>query len=116
MHRPVIVCGLGRVGRHVLDYLRAAQLTAVVIDTKLEPATLPQGIRGIRGDCRQPAVLEEAGIGDAGGVLVLTSDDLANITAALAARRLNPNVRIVVRLFNQNLLPRSAGQCTTRLR
>jgi Trk K+ transport system NAD-binding subunit len=106
MHRPVIVCGLGRVGRHVLDYLRAAQLTAVVIDTKLDPATRPTGVRGIVGDCRQPAVLQEAGIADARGVLVCTSDDLVNISAALAARRLSPGVRIVVRLFNQNLLPR----------
>jgi Trk K+ transport system NAD-binding subunit len=106
MQRPVIVCGLGRVGRRVLEYLRAAQLPAVVIDTKLDVASLPPGVPGIVGDCRQPAVLQEAGIADAGGVLVCTSDDLVNITTVLAARRLNPNVRIVVRLFNQNLLPR----------
>jgi Trk K+ transport system NAD-binding subunit len=106
MQRPVIVCGLGRVGRRVLDYLRAAQLPAVVIDTKLDLGSLPPGVRGISGDCRQPGVLQEAGIADAGGVLVCTSDDLVNVTTALAARRLNPAVRIVVRLFNQNLLPR----------
>jgi Trk K+ transport system NAD-binding subunit len=106
MNRPVIVCGLGRVGRRVLEYLRAAQLPAVVIDTKLDPATLLPGVRGVSGDCRQPGVLQEAGIADAGGVLVCTSDDLVNVTTALAARRLNPDVRIVVRLFNQNLLPR----------
>jgi Trk K+ transport system NAD-binding subunit len=106
MHRPVIVCGLGRVGRRVLDHLRAAQLKAVVIDTKLDPATLPPGVRGIVGDCRQPAILKEAGIDDTRGVIVCTSDDLVNITTALTARRLNADARIVVRLFNQNLLPR----------
>jgi Trk K+ transport system NAD-binding subunit len=106
MDRPVIVCGLGRVGRRVLDHLRAAQLTVVVIDTKLDPAALPTGTRAVIGDCRQPAVLRDAGIAGAGGVIVCTSDDLTNITAALAARRLNADVRIVVRLFNQNLLPR----------
>jgi Trk K+ transport system NAD-binding subunit len=106
MHRPVILCGLGRVGRRVLDVLRAAQHPTVVIDTQLKPATLPSGVRGITGDCRQPAVLTDAGIADAQGVVVCTSDDLANVTAALAARRLNADVRIVVRLFNQNLLPR----------
>src|SRR6516162_3893962 len=106
MDRPVIVCGLGRVGRRVLDHLRAAQLKAVVIDTKLDPATLPPGVRGIVGDCRQPAILKEAGIDDTRGVIVCTSDDLVNITTALTARRLNADARIVVRLFNQNLLPR----------
>ena len=34
MDRPVIVCGFGRVGRRVLDYLRAAQLTAVIVDLR----------------------------------------------------------------------------------
>src|SRR5437762_3360203 len=106
MDRPVIVCGLGRVGRRVLDYLLAAQLRAVVIDPHLDPATLPPGVRGIVGDCRSPNVLRQAGIAEARGVLVCTSDDLVNIGAALAARRLHPDVRIVVRMFNQNLVTR----------
>src|SRR5207302_10409397 len=82
------------------------QISVVVIDTKRDPTTLPAGVRAVLGDCRHPAVLRDAGIDEADGVLVCTSDDLTNITAALAARRLNPGVRIVVRLFNQNLLPR----------
>jgi Trk K+ transport system NAD-binding subunit len=106
MPGPVIVCGLGRVGRRVLDHIRAAQLSAVVIDSNLDSTSLPEGVRGIKGDCRQSAVLLEAGIVDARGVIVCTSDDLANITTALAARRLNADIRIVVRVFNENLLPR----------
>ena len=38
------------------------------------------------------------------GVLVLTSDDLTNLSTALMVRHLNPKVRVVVRLFNQNLI------------
>jgi Trk K+ transport system NAD-binding subunit len=106
MDGPVIVCGLGRVGRRVLDHLRAANLPAFVIDNKLDPPTLPPGVRGVVGDCRQPAVLREAGIAQTRGIIVCTSDDLVNITTALTARRLNADARIVVRLFNQNLLPR----------
>lgn len=106
MDRPVIVCGLGRVGRHVLDCLCSTQLKVVVIDQELESSALPQGVRGICGDCRQPEILREAGILDARGILVCTSDDLVNIATSLSARRLNNDVRIVVRLFNKNLLPR----------
>src|SRR5437660_6451737 len=102
--RPVIVCGLGRVGKRVLDYVRAAQLPAVVVEQKLEPATLPPGVRGVQGDCRQAEVLEQAGIRTARGVLICTSEDLVNIATALTARGLNPDVRIVVRVFNQNLM------------
>jgi Trk K+ transport system NAD-binding subunit len=39
-------------------------------------------------------------------VLILTSDDLTNLSATLMVRHLNPSVRVVVRLFNQNLIAR----------
>src|SRR5437764_1317503 len=77
--RPVIVCGLGRVGKRVLDYVRAAALPAVVVEQKLDPATLPPGVRGVVGDCRQADILERAGVRDARGGLVCTRDDLVNL-------------------------------------
>jgi Trk K+ transport system NAD-binding subunit len=104
--RPVIVCGLGRVGKRVLDYVRAAGLAAVVVEQKLDASSLPPGVGGISGDCRQADVLERAGVRTARGVLVCTSDDLVNIATALTVRGLNPDVRIVIRVFNQSLIAR----------
>jgi Trk K+ transport system NAD-binding subunit len=106
MDRPVIVCGFGRVGRRVLEYLRAAQLQAVLIDLQFDPGQVPPDARTIKGDCRSRETLTEAGIATARGVIVCTSDDLVNLSAVLTARSLNPDVRIVVRMFNQNLIPR----------
>ena len=107
MDQPVIVCGLGRLGRRVLEYLRAADMSVVVIDRKCDPADpVLQGVRVLAGDFRQADILEAAGIRQARGVLILTSDDLVNISTTMMARHLNPKVRIVVRMFNQNLIPR----------
>jgi Trk K+ transport system NAD-binding subunit len=107
MEQPVIMCGLGRLGRRVLEYLRAAGLTVVVVDRKADPADPSlHGLRVVTGDFRQPEVLEAAGLREARGILILTSEDLVNISTALTARHLNPRVRIVVRMFNQNLIPR----------
>ena len=107
MDQPVIMCGLGRLGRRVLEYLRAAGMTVVVVDQKCNPADPSlQGLRVVTGDFRQAEVLEAAGLGQARGVLILTSDDLVNISTTLTARHQNPRVRIVVRMFNQNLIPR----------
>ncbi len=107
MNQPVIVCGLGRVGWSVLGYLRLAHLNAVAIDQRCDPAdSRLDGVQLIRGDCRQKDVLEAAGIERARGVLILTSDDLTNISTALMIRSLYPDVRIVVRLFNETLLAR----------
>jgi Trk K+ transport system NAD-binding subunit len=105
--RPVLLCGLGRVGWRVLASLRAAGLPVVVVDTNL-PADDPRlaGLTAVKGDCRRPEVLERAGVRDARGVLIVTSDDLVNVSAALLVRKLNPDARVVVRMFNQNLLAR----------
>jgi Trk K+ transport system NAD-binding subunit len=105
--RPVVLCGLGRVGWRVLESLRAAGQSVTVIDTNLSSGD-PRltGVTALKGDCRRPEVLEQAGVRDARGVLIVTSDDLVNVSAALLVRRLNPTARIVVRMFNQNLLGR----------
>src|SRR5262245_10699940 len=84
--RPVVLCGLGRVGWRVLDSLRAAGLPAVVIDIKTDP-TDPRvtGVTCLKGDCRQVELLERAGVRDARAVVIVTSDDLVNISTALLA-------------------------------
>ncbi|MFO0880781.1 MAG: NAD-binding protein [Gemmataceae bacterium] len=107
MDRPIILCGLGRMGRRVLEYLTATNLPVVVIDTVCPPEDPAlKGVRLIVGDCRRREVLEEAGVTSARGVLIATNDDLLNVSTALMVRGLNREVRIVVRMFNQNLLAR----------
>lgn len=107
MTSPILLCGLGRLGWNVLGYLRAAGLKVVVIDHK--PRPMDSRLRDVayfQGDIRDRALLEQAGLGEARGVILGTSDDLANIAAALQIRSLHPQVRIVIRMFNQNLLAR----------
>jgi Trk K+ transport system NAD-binding subunit len=105
--QPVIVCGLGKVGWRVLDYLRATGLAVVAIDQRCAADdTRLSGVRFLQGDFREATLLEKAGVQTARGVLVITSDDLVNTSAALMVRSLNPHVRIIVRLYNENLIAR----------
>src|SRR5262245_29675289 len=115
MDSPIILCGLGRIGWSVLEYLKAAGLPVVAIDPRCKPSDPRRtGVRLIQGDCRQKETLEQAGLAKARGVLVLTSDDLTNISATLMVRSLNSEVRIVVRMFNENLMPR-LGKAVTNV-
>lgn len=110
MERPVLLCGMGRVGWRILDHLRAARLAVTVVDLHadaLDPRL--ESVTFIRGDCRRPDALERAGVRDCGGAIIVTSDDLVNVASALLIRKLNPDARIVVRMFNQNLLERLGG-------
>jgi Trk K+ transport system NAD-binding subunit len=107
MEQPFILCGLGRIGWRVLEYLQAAGLPVVVVDTGCDPKDPRLGnARLVRGDCRQQEVLEEAGLGKARGILLLINDDLITISAALLIRHLHPTIRVVMRLYNQNLIAR----------
>jgi Trk K+ transport system NAD-binding subunit len=107
MHRPIVICGMGRMGAHVLDYLLAAGMRVVVIDNVCKPDDPRLGTaRLISGDCRRREVLEAADVASARGVLVLTADDLLNVRTALMVRSISRDVPIVLRLFNQNILNR----------
>ena len=87
--------------------MRAAGLPVVVVDNVCRPDDARLGgARLVSGDCRRRDVLEQAGVADCGGVLVLTNDDLLNVTTALTVRAINPDVRVVVRMFNHNLIGR----------
>ncbi|HYT89708.1 MAG TPA: NAD-binding protein, partial [Gemmataceae bacterium] len=107
MQQHFIICGLGRVGARVLEYLRAAGSEVVVIDDRCEPDDPRlQGARLVRGDCRREDVLRQADLATARGVLILTSADLVSISTALTVRHLHPDVRVVLRMFNQGLMAR----------
>jgi Trk K+ transport system NAD-binding subunit len=53
------------------------------------------------GDARRPAVLTRAGARDATTILAITADDQLNLRVVLAARDINPAIRIVLRQFNR---------------
>jgi Trk K+ transport system NAD-binding subunit len=111
----IIIGGLGRISWQVLDYARAAGWTVIAIDQQCWPEDPRlKGVRLVRGDFRDPAILQEAGVNHARGVLLLANDDLQNLAASLEVRRLNPTVRIVVRLFNDNLVAK-LGQAVSNV-
>ena len=105
--RPVMICGLGRIGWRVLETVRASGTPIIAIDDRTEPDDPAlAGITYFKGDCRKTALLKQAGIDGVRGCIIVTSDDLVNVATALLVRRMNSECRIVVRMFNQNLIPR----------
>ncbi len=100
-----IVCGLDHLGLRTVDELRLRDETVVAIGETDEAAEHlgELGVRLVVGDHRLPRVLREAGAASA-SVLVLTGDDdLGNLNTALAAAEINPGIRVVIRMFDQEL-------------
>ncbi|MFK0282504.1 NAD-binding protein [Streptomyces sp. NPDC090499] len=63
----------------------------------------PRGERVLEAYEATEAVLAEAGVERAAALALVYDDDETNIRAALTARRLNPRLRLVLRLYNRRL-------------
>lgn len=103
----VIVCGLGRVGLRIVTQLHAAGYEAVVIErdwnSEFVSRVLNLGVPIVLGDAREPNTLRQAGIRHARAVVATINDDLLNVEIALGARAVHPNIRVVLRVFNEEL-------------
>lgn len=103
----IVVCGLGNVGVRVVESL--AQLGAPVVAIEKRRAESfgesieALGVPVIYGDARRDELLIEAGIRKAKAVVCATDDDLTNLEVALDARRENPQIRVVMRMFDQRV-------------
>jgi Trk K+ transport system NAD-binding subunit len=106
----VIVCGLGSIGYRVAIGIKARGVPVVVVeqseDARFGAAARAAGIPVVIGDARLPAVLNDLGLQTARAIVAATTDDLANLTAALNARAARPDVRVVLRVFDPDFAAR----------
>jgi Trk K+ transport system NAD-binding subunit len=106
MRDHVVVCGLGAVGLRVAERVLATGMKVVAVQLTEDPLLLSarrQGISIVIGDARFPSTLQEAQAQRARAVIVVTRDDLTNLETGLMLRREFPNVRVVVRMYDQQL-------------
>lgn len=106
----VIICGIGKVGYRVALELLRLEREVVAIDANPACRFIERaqalGIPVLVGDARQPETLMKAGVERADAVIPCTDDELANLDIALDARELNPNVKVVMRMFDADLAAR----------
>jgi voltage-gated potassium channel len=95
----VIVCGFGRVGRHVADELAAESVPFIVVDTDEDQVAHAQkrGYLTITGNAANENLLQKVGIDRARAMVAAVDSDAENVFITLTARSLNPNVYIVAR-------------------
>jgi Trk K+ transport system NAD-binding subunit len=106
----VVVVGLGNVGTRVIQQLRDLGVPVVAVDRTDEArgAQLARelGVPLIIGDASRAETLREASIETARSLVVLSTDDVINLEAALHARAARPDLRVVLRLFDGDFAQR----------
>jgi voltage-gated potassium channel len=94
-----ILCGYGRVGTTVARELVHSKVAFVVVDINPDSVDRAQadGMLVVAGDATHDAVLEQAGIKRARGLITTTDSDANNVYVTLSARALNSDLFIVAR-------------------
>ena len=102
----VVLLGLGKIGTRVLARLRELQIPVVCVeaDPEARGVALARRLRVpvVLGDVTQEGVLEAAKIQRAHALLALTSADTTNLEAVLYARTVRPDLRVVLRLYDDD--------------
>ncbi len=108
--KHVIVVGCGSLGSKVVKMLEQYSIPFVVIvdvadkfSNEVVLDLVKKGIKVIYGDARVSDVLKDAGIENAYAIIITINNDIVNTEIAKKAKELNPNIRTVVRIFNDEL-------------
>jgi Trk K+ transport system NAD-binding subunit len=106
----VIVCGMGRVGYRVSVELIRFGREVVAIEPNANGRFVEKartlGIPVIIDDARRSVNLIKAGVDRADSIVPCTDDELTNLDIALDAREINPDIKVVMRMFDADLARR----------
>ena len=101
----VILVGLGHLGFRVTQELYQLDRDVVIIEKNPQDILIDQtqamGFPVIVGDARHEEELHGANITKARAMIICTQDDSMNLQIAFNARKRNPKINIVVRIFDE---------------
>lgn len=107
MKNHIVVCGVGHVGIRVIESLQELGAAVVAIEREAKESFAPlaesMGVPVLYGDARRDALLTQAGVARAKAIVCATDHDLTNLEVAIDAKRENPGIRIVMRMFDQRV-------------
>ncbi len=102
--KHIIICGAGRIGKHVIHEVMKSKKKFVVIDhdknyidelMKTKGLTEKNGdFLFIEGDATKEEILIQAGITNASGLISCLAEDSQNLFISLTAKHLNPKIKV----------------------
>ncbi|OLE22120.1 MAG: hypothetical protein AUG44_25705 [Actinobacteria bacterium 13_1_20CM_3_71_11] len=106
----VVVVGLGNVGARVLRALYELGISVVAVDRDEQARGVPVARELdqplVIGDATQEQTLQAASVGTCRALIVTSTDDVNNLETALLGQTIQPDLRIVLRLFDGDFAER----------
>lgn len=100
----IVIVGVGNLGFRLVESLLRRGERVVCVDHDINAEyrdLLPRDLPFIVGDGRDLDTLSRANIAEAKSVVCATQNDSVNLSVALAARQVSPQIRCVVRIFDE---------------
>ena len=102
----IVLVGLGHLGFRVVLKLHEMEESLVVIELNPSADLIAEvqkmEIPIIHDDAVWPAALEAAGVPRAKTIILCMQNDAANLQVALKARSMNPDIQVVIRIFDED--------------
>ena len=106
MKNHIVLVGLGHLGYRVTQHLHEMGKHIVVVELNTSSHTViaarKLGITVIEEDARNSTALEGANIRSAQTIILASQNDAMNLQIALKARSLNPQIQVVIRIFDED--------------
>ncbi len=99
MEGHFIVCGYGRMGKLISDYLRSHGKKVAVVETDDNRTMQAEedGVPYVLGDATDEELLQDAGIHRAGGLITALAGDADNVFVTLTAATIRKDIPIIAR-------------------
>ncbi|HEV7803899.1 MAG TPA: cation:proton antiporter, partial [Burkholderiales bacterium] len=103
LSKQVVLVGYGRVGRHIAEVLRTRHIPFVVVEQNRDivKQLREDGVPAVSGNASEASVLIQAHIAEAGMLVIATPETLEVRAMVEIAKKLNPEISIVVRTHNE---------------
>lgn len=106
-NKHIVLVGLGHLGFRVMKALHEMEQDVVVIelkpDAELVNQTHARDVPVIHEDAKRESALVAANVAQARAIVLCTQNDSLNVLVALRARKLNPKIDVVLRIFDDVL-------------
>lgn len=103
----VVICGLGRLGYFIVEELIKRGEKIIIIEQNENAKHLDYfrqlGVNIYIGDGRLPKVLADTGIAKAKALISVISNDFVNVEIGLNARTFQPNLKLILRIFDEQM-------------
>ena len=103
----VILCGLGRLGYFIAEELLQRGEKVVIIETRDDNPNAEyfrkKGADVYIGNAQLPGVLQDVNIQHAKALFSVVNNDYLNLEIGLNARSFQPDLRIILRVFDQSM-------------